>query len=321
MRRLLLTLVLLFSALRADAKPLKVGMAIPSYAHAVLWIAQEGGFFKKNGLEVEVFVLKGSAEAAKLAASGGMDVVLAGGDAVVKADLAGADLVAFAGLVNTFYHRLAAKKEVSKPEDLKGKAIGLPFLGGPQDMTARAALKKFGLAPEKDVQLRNMGAEFARLAAVTQGRVDAVTTDAPPAVLDGLGLGVVADVPSWKIPFPYMAAISSRKFLDSDPETAAKFLKALCEAMAFYRDDEKGSLALLAKVMPEERGTAADPAALYKANGPSRFTFPPKPDAAGFRTVLDFLDDANAAKKNPEDFIDNRVIEKLEKDGVFKRPG
>lgn len=296
-------------------RPLKVGIAVPSYAHAVLWLAQDGGFFARQGLQAEVYTLKGSADALKLLISGDMDFVLAGGDAVVKSGLAGGDAVAVSGLVNTYYHRLAARPPARETRDLRGRAIGLPFLGGPQDMTARAALKRAGLAYGSDVRIRNMGAEYARLAAVKDGLVDAVTTDAPPSVLAALGLRVVADAPSWGEPFPYMAAVARRERLARKPETALKFLRALCEAMAFYRDHEGESLALLVKRLPQEPGSRASASELYRANGPSRFAFPPRPDPRGYAAVLSFLEDPAAKARRPEEFIETRFLDALEREG------
>lgn len=300
-------------------RPLRVGMAIPSAVHNVLWIAQEGGFFRRQGLAVEVYTLKGSADAVRLLVSGDMDIVLAGGDAVVKADLAGADVAAFAGLVNTFYHRLASVPGVRTPADLKGRAIGLPFLGGPQDMTVRAVLRRSKLAYGTDVRIRSMGAEYARLAAVTQGRVDAVTTDAPPSVLKALGLHVVADAPSWGLPFPYLAAAARRTFLRGKQDKAMRFLKALCGAMEFYRDHRDESLAMLAKHAANERGSTVDAEEAYLHNGPARYTYPPAVDPGTYAAVLDLISDERAAGRRPEDFIDSGFMEKLTRDGFFSR--
>ena len=248
-------------------------------------------------------------------------VILAGGDAVVKADLAGADVAAFAGLVNTFYHRLASVPGVRTPADLKGRAIGLPFLGGPQDMTVRAVLRRSKLAYGTDVRIRSMGAEYARLAAVTQGRVDAVTTDAPPSVLKALGLHVVADAPSWGLPFPYLAAAARRTFLRGKQDKAMRFLKALCGAMEFYRDHRDESLAMLAKHAANERGSTVDAEEAYLHNGPARYTYPPAVDPGTYAAVLDLISDERAAGRRPEDFIDPGVMEKLTRDGFFSRVG
>lgn len=312
MRPFLAALILSSSMLGCGReRPLRVGMAIPSYAHGILWIAQDGGFFAKHGLTVEVFTSKGSADAVRLLMSKDLDIVLAGGDAVVKADLAGADAVAFAGVVNTFYHRLAAGPAVKTAADLRGRSIGLPFLGGPQDMTVRAALTRAGLRYGKDARVQNMGSEYARLTAIRDGRTDAVTTDAPDSVLKELGLHVVADVPSWNIPFPYMAAVARRETLEKKEAEALSFLRALCEAMAFYRDHRDESLEILAKHMAAEPGAPSRAAELYRANGPSRFSFPPRTDVRGFGTILATLEDPAAGARRPEEFTDGRLLDRL----------
>ncbi|MBI3548905.1 MAG: ABC transporter substrate-binding protein [Elusimicrobia bacterium] len=308
----LATLLLPFADARAADRPLRVGMAIPSYAHGVLWIAKDGGHFKNNRIDAEVLVLQGSADAMKLLIAGKVDVVLAGGDALIKADLAGADLAAFAGIVNTFYHRIVSRKDVLQPSDLRNKTIGLPILGGPQDMAVQVALKRWGLSYETDVKVRNMGAEYARLGAVHRGLVDAVTSDATPGTLAKLDLKVLGDVPSWNTPFPYMMAAARREFLDKNAALAESFLSSLLEAMEYYRTHEKESLAILAKHLSAESGADVDTSELYRQNGPATFTIPPYPDPAGFKTVLDFLAEKNpkAAKARPEDFFTNAFLDR-----------
>jgi len=293
-------------------------MAIPSYAHGVLWIAQDAGFFAKHGLKVELYTSKGSADAVRLLMSKDLDIVLAGGDALVKANLAGADLVAFAGIVNTFYHRLAAGPAVREAADLRGRSIGLPFLGGPQDMTVRVVLKRAGLEYGKDVRITNMGSEYARLTAVRQGRTDAVTTDAPDSVLKGLGLHVVAEAPSWNVPYPYMAAVARRGTLKKQEAAALNFLRSLCEAMSFYRDHQDESLAILSKHLAGEPGTQAQSAELYRANGPSRFTFPPKPGERGYETIISLLEDPAAKGRRSEEFVDGRLLDRLIAEGACR---
>ena len=293
------------------AERLRVGMAIPSYAHGVLWVARDAGIFKKHGLDVDVLVLQGSADAMKLLVAEKVDVVLAGGDAMIKADLAGADLVVFAGIVNRFFHRIVARPDIQKPEQLKGRVIGLPILGGPQEMAVQVALKRWGLRYGTDVKVRNMGAEFARLTAVKNGLVDAVTSDAPASVLRKLDLRVLGDVPAWGDSFPYMMAIARRDFLKKDERRTEAFLKALTEAMEYYRDHEKESVAIVAKGLGGERASETEAAELYRQNGPAIFTFPPYPKPDGFKTVLDFLreQDPKAAAAKPEQFFTDEYLD------------
>ena len=311
MKKALLTL--LFLTAPACAEPLKIAMAIPSYAHGLLWIAQDGGFFKKHGVDAQVLVVQGSADAMRLLVAGKLDVALAGGDALVKADLAGADLVAFAGFVNRFFHRIVVRDDVREAAQLKGRAVGLPFLGGPQDMAVQVALKRWGLGYGTDVKVRSMGAEYARLAAVQKGLVDAVTSDATPSVLRSMHLRVLGDVPQWNVAFPYMMAISRREFVVKRRDASDAVLASLLEAMDFYRDHKKESLAILEKHLASEKDAPSDSAELYAQNGPSTYTFPPYAKAEGFKSVLEMLgaSDPRAAAAKPERFFTDEVLDRV----------
>jgi len=314
-----MVVVLLASEVFSAGGPQKVrvGMAVPSYAHGVLWIAQDAGFFEKEGLDVQVFVFRGSAASMRMLLAGEADIVLAGGDAALKADRAGADIRVFAGLVNRFYHKLVGRKELESLEDLKGRSVAVPFLGGPQDMAVRAAFSPSGLRIGRDVKIRNMGSEFLRLEAVRSGRTDAVTTDATPSVLEEMGLHVLADLPSWDLPFPYMMAAARQPFLEEREEDARRFLKALCAAMGFYAKEKSKSIAILKKRLSQEKGGARDPEESYAENGPSRYSMPPFPDEKGFRTVVEHMgwekDDPGIAAL--EGLVDTRILDSLEGSG------
>ena len=288
----------------------KVGIAIPSYVHGLAWIADSAGFFRTNGLEVEVVQLKGSASCMRGLLSGDLDMALAGGDAAVKANVAGGHLVILGGIVNRPYHRLIGTEEITGPEDLRGRSIGLPFLGGPQDMVVRYALDRFGLVYNQDVTIKIMGAEFARLAALERGEVDVVTSAAPPSKVAELGFRIVADTPSWDVPFPYMQMVVREGALQDRRETMRSLVKALSEAMVYYRDHPAESLAILAPYLGEDRGLAQD---AYATQGPGLFSYPPTPDIAGLQRVIDFLAESDDGFRGLKaaDHVDTSILEEL----------
>ncbi len=299
----------------------KLGIAIPSYVHAVAWIADDKGFFEKQGLDVEVIVMGGSSATMKGLVSGDLDMGLAGGDAVIKADLAGAKLKVFGGVVNRYYHRLVSAKHIETAEQLKGKSVGLPFLGGPQDMAVQVALAQLGLGYGTDVQIKNMGKEYARLVALDDGLVEAITSAAPPAMLDGMGLHVLADLPAGGEPFPYMMMVARDKDLKERKELLMGMAEALMEGMRFYTRKEAEALALLSDRLGSDKGVPAD---AYACCGPKLYTYPPYPDEAAMQGVLDFLaksedaDLARAKEHQAAEYMDLSVLEALKDKGVFR---
>ena len=300
----------------AEPVELKVGIAIPSWAHAVAWVTEDAGIFEAHGIDASVIQMKGSASSMRGLLSGDIDVALAGGDAMSKANLAGADLVLFGGLVNRHYHRLVTVPSVQQPEDLKGKAFGLPFLGGPQDMAVKMALDKFGLSYNEDVEVRNMGSEYARLASLSRGDVDAVTSSAPQSVIDALGMNVLVDLSAWDMAFPYMQLIARRSFLEEDEDRALALLRAIAEGTRYYKEHPSESMAIVTKYLGDKKGSAKES---YETRGPGHLSYPPYPDPAGLQTVMAFLaeDNPKASPDLASKYVTLRYLDKLEAEGAF----
>lgn len=294
----------------APAGKVSLGIAIPSYVHAVAWIADDKGLFAKHKIDARVQVMGGSAATMRGLLANSIDVGLAGGDAVIKANLAGADLVVVAGLVNRFYHRLIARAEVKTPADLRGKKIGLAFLGGPQDMAVKYALRKFGLGYGSDVKVLNLGKEFNRMAAMARGDIHATTSQTPVSRLAKLGFHVLADLPAWNVPFPYAVVVVKRSYLTKRRATLVRFLAALCQASDSYRKDEAGSLRIIQNHL---RGSDTEAAAheRYRLAGPSMISYPPVASTKAFANVVEFIGARAAGKVDVKKLVDPSLVDEL----------
>ncbi len=293
----------------APLPQVSVGLAIPSYVHGVAWIGQDQGHFRAAGVETRLQVMGGSAATLRTLIAEGIEIGLAGGDAVVKANRAGADLVVVGGLVDRFYHRLVVPTSLETAEDLRGKALGLAIRGGPQEMAARFGLESLGLEPDRDVTIRSLGKEFNRLAAVSRGDVQATISQTPPSRLEELGLKVLVDLPAQDVRFPYAVVVTRRAFLAEHPERVRAFLDGLSRAVRFYKDEaNKGAcLAILAKHLSSS-DTQAAAEERYATGGPSMITASLVPSEEGFQTVLRFLE---IKDKQPRDYLDLSLLQEL----------
>lgn len=265
---------------------LRVGIAIPSYVHAVAWIAQVKGQFARHGIDAEVITMGGSSATMKGLVAGDIQIGLAGGDAAIKANLSGADLVVFGSGVTRHYHRLVVKGDIEKPADLKGRTIGLPFLGGPQDFLVYVLCQKWGLEYGKDVKVQNMGKEFARLVAITDGKVDGITSAAPRSTLDKLGLKVLADPRSWDEPAPYMMMVAERAFIEKNRALALRFMRALAQAQTYYMAKRDEALEVAFDKLGAKKGDAR---MNYVEGGPLMYAVPPVPHVKAMQTALDYI--------------------------------
>jgi NitT/TauT family transport system substrate-binding protein len=147
------------------------GYAAISGPHAVLWIAREAGLFDKNGLKAEVAYIRSGSTHAQALVAGELQMGQMGGPAALAAGVAGADVVLVAVALNTT--PIVLMGTVSKMEELKGKAVGVTRYGSNTDISARFALRKFGLQPEKDVALVQLEDYPGIMGGIASGRIAA----------------------------------------------------------------------------------------------------------------------------------------------------
>src|SRR5262245_53074857 len=133
-------------------REIKVGYPLGGSA-SYFWVAYRSGSFEKHGLKLEPIYIRGGLMGIQAALSGDLPLQLQGASTVVAAWAQGAKEFQFIGAVgNRLDYILTAHPSIKKPEDLKGKKIGVSQLGSSTDFIARVALRRVGLNPAKDVQ-------------------------------------------------------------------------------------------------------------------------------------------------------------------------
>ena len=131
----------------AGAAPVRIAYSSISGAMLPLWVAKDKGLFDKYGVDVELAYIRGVAIEALL--SGEVHFVRASPPAVVRSTLRGADLAIIANTINVAVFSLMSKPDLKRPEDLKGKKIGVTNLGDSPDLVLSLLLGLLnGLGPE-----------------------------------------------------------------------------------------------------------------------------------------------------------------------------
>ena len=151
------------SAIAADR--LRIGLSSFTPINAAVWIAEDKGLFKKYGIDPEVIVVGGaSAGGVSSLLAGDIQFLTGGGGAVINAALSGADVVMVASIVNKGVQRVMARADLKRPEDLKGKRIGVTRLGASSHMVLLLMLRAWKMNPT-DVQAIQVGSSPAMMAA------------------------------------------------------------------------------------------------------------------------------------------------------------
>ena len=126
----------------ASAQPkIIVSFAGINPRQAPLWIAQEQGFFNKNGLDVDpIFIRTGPLQVAAVS-SGSTQIAYAAGASILGAVAAGADLKVIASFTNRLTYTIIARPDIKRPEELRGKRFGVQAIGGAVWMGSLCAKK------------------------------------------------------------------------------------------------------------------------------------------------------------------------------------
>src|SRR5712692_9318912 len=181
----------------AQDKPLKKirwGVTSISASNWIPWIAKEAKIYEKNGLDVELILLRGSGQTSAAILGGSIYAAPVTIATVMLANLSGADLVTVAHTVPGVQSKLLVKPEIKRAEDLKGKRIGTSSLGSLGDFLFRHIVRKYGMDPNRDVTWIQIGTPPERLQALAAGGVDAADVSYPTDVqAERMGFRVLWD--------------------------------------------------------------------------------------------------------------------------------
>jgi NitT/TauT family transport system substrate-binding protein len=174
--------------------PRKVKMTIPVVAHSMtpVYLAQSKGFFKEEGLEVDITSTGGGGPDIRALIAGDVEFTFTTGDNVILAHQEGKKLLMVASGLNKLFINWAMNKEVAKTKGitestplaerlkaLKGLTVGFTNPGALTAHLAGFVARKAGLTPQQDVNMIAIGAGPTWLAALENRKVDAALT-APP---------------------------------------------------------------------------------------------------------------------------------------------
>ena len=206
MKTLILLLgLVLFSGSNGTAngqEKIRVGLGSISLQSGLVHIAKDRGLFVKYGLLTESVYIPGGSTNVQVLVSGSLDLSQLSGAPGVAANLEGADLVYFLGLLDKLNYQLVTHPEIRSIEQLKGKKFAVSRFGSSADFGMRALLKRVGVDPIKEATILQIGDEPARIAAVTSGNVDGTVVNAPfGSEAERLKLNVIADSVKMNIPF------------------------------------------------------------------------------------------------------------------------
>ncbi len=282
------------------------------------WIAQEAGLFRKYDLDFQLVYVASSGMVTAAMLGGDADMSLTGGVGNVRAYVQGAtDLVFVAGVKNVMTQSIVARPEFKRPEDLKGKKIGVSRIGSNTHYFTIQALRRSGMEPSRDFSFIQTGGDPETLAALIGGGIDAATMTAPTdSMAIAQGYRYVVYGPDLRIPYVATTFVTLRSVIAKRPQVVGGFLRAMAEAAKILHTDKEFTYKVLGKQLRVSDRKVLDSA--YNAEIKAleqRMVI--KPEA--LQAILDEVAqvDPRAKKVKPQDLMDMRYVEEMEKSGFM----
>jgi ABC-type nitrate/sulfonate/bicarbonate transport system substrate-binding protein len=237
------------SSVQAESNQIKVGKVISGNGfHIPTYIAMDQGFFKKEGLDASWVELTGRA-LVTAGISGNADFIpIPSGGA--QAALRGAKLKYIVGQSLRSQWTITVPKSITKVEQLKGKTFGYGRQGGADyDEGAAVMLRAFKMQVGKDYKVISFQGEADRIAAMINGDIQAAILSVPHAAkATTAGMHVLIRTGDY-IPRAGGSIWVRQEFLDKNPETVKKFIRAIANAVTFYRTNKEGSVVTMKKYL------------------------------------------------------------------------
>jgi NitT/TauT family transport system substrate-binding protein len=297
-----------------------VGYATHSGVQTSLWIAKDSGMFKKHRLEVELVWIQGGPRVVQALIAGNIDIGITGGPDPVRAILGGAEIKIIASNHNSMDAAIVADKNITRPEELKGKKFAAGVIGSSGYLRAEFALRRWGLEPNKDVFLVPLGNTPTRFAALQSGQV-AATLVSPPEdfMAKRMGYNIIGNLNDVEY-LANVVIVSSKA--DQQSEVIESFLKGLIEGIWFLKTRKTESMQIMSRHLKYKDGEILEAAHKHYAT-----IVPPKPypSLEGTQMLLSELakKDSRARNAEPGSFFDLKYLRRIDDrgfiDSLYKR--
>jgi NitT/TauT family transport system substrate-binding protein len=228
-----------------------------SIASIDLFVAQERGFFREEGLDPQLVQVRATAAIAALV-SGEVNALGSIGSAI-RAVPRGAPIKVLAVSLRRPVFWLVSRPELKTIGDLRGKVLGTTTLGGSQHTAGIRMLRRAGLNPDRDVTVVLGGDVPTQLQGLVSGSIQ-VGILSPPTVIvarDKYKMNILASAMDEFTSLQNGLAVSDRSLRDQR-ELVKRILRARAKGNRYFHSEERGSSEILAKYLNVDFQTALE---------------------------------------------------------------
>jgi ABC-type nitrate/sulfonate/bicarbonate transport system substrate-binding protein len=226
-----------------------------------LYVAEQKKMFEKNGLQVEVIIIRGATNVVRAVLSETVPIGRINPDYVIGAAEKGAKVKLVAANMEKIPYDIYARPEIKTGAELKGKTLGVSTLTGGTTLMVHEVLEKAYKLKENDYKLLVVGTSPERYAALKGGSVHA-SFMGPPFTFRAAkdNFRKLANFHEYLGPILFTTDFAHMNYIKSNRSEIVRYLKTMIEATRWLYDpkNKEEALAIHTKVLKVSRESAEE---------------------------------------------------------------
>lgn len=283
-----------------------------------MWVAQEAGLYREQGLDVELINIPGTARVIQAMVAGEVHLSPLDPATSVQGSLSGADLVLLIGMSNRLPFSILSQPSIREPQALRGKSLGVTRIGASSHTAALVTLQIWGLTPDRDVAFRLLGEVPAIYAALEAGQVDAGVGSHPVPPQARATYNELIDLSVQGPEYASVAIGGPRTWIAANEEVVRRFTRAYALGTRLAKRDKALVFEAYRKYMQlEDPGQMEATYAYFLDN----VLDVPYVSEDGFARMLADLarDEPRLAGRQTSEFLDSRYVRELDESGFYRQ--
>ena len=270
-----------------------------------LKFAYEAGFFTKHGLNMTMLYVTSGVITSQTMASGSAAAATTTATDALRAMAAGAPMKIIMVNIDQFQHLFVARPGINGPKEMRGKKIAVSRYGAFSDIQTRFVVRQWGMDPDKDVQILQIGNSAARSAAMASGGVDgAIVTPAFVPFARNAGLQVIFDLSTIKTKFASQIMVAHDQLVKERPAVLKQIVLGFLDGIKSWKarpDLVKPYLRKYYKV------SEADIESIYVDTN-KFLRSEPVPDLEGLQNAWDSIPEMRGKTVDLKKFVEPRFV-------------
>jgi ABC-type nitrate/sulfonate/bicarbonate transport system substrate-binding protein len=274
--------------------------------------------WEKYGLNVKAIYFNSGSLMAQAMAGGSITAADSDLPAMLNLAVSGmSDMKTIAVTINRLEHIFVSRKNIAKPEELKGKRIAVSRLGSASDFVTQMVLRTWKIDPAKEVTLLQAGNTPTRMTALVAGHVDAalIAPDVLHKVLASGCCRVLADLSELPLDYARFGVMIPTVLIKNQRDMVRRMLMAYVEGIYLFKTRPKLVYGIMEEAGIKEPAVQKD---LYDRESKSFREFP-VPEVNGIQNALDTLTHPNAKTTKPAQLMDTSLLEEIKKSGFIDK--